>query len=233
MNNRFLIVNALIPFIVIILIVVCERCFGIRKKESIKSDLFEYFKKVWEASENGSGSDEKDSFFQKFFGMFIQTYEYEKYKEDNNKHRYYFFKLVDLFIVLCIPFLTLYLLYVKEEYFKQSEWNDTYLYVVILVPLIFVYLLNKYIRVRQYYETWYRHLRNRHQMEWRMLEFIKNYELKMAGVKSEESGAINESLKIDFINDMCEYWKTTSSEIAVPTSPKDENIFAEFSSLFK
>ena len=226
MNFKIFAVNLVVPLFVVLTIAVFSGFFRLKKKESIKNDLFEYFKKAWNEDEKA----EEDSFFQKFFRLFLQAYEYEKYKEDVNKSKYSFYKLLVLFVVLSVPFLSLFLITRKEWIFNDSAWNDIYLYTVILVPLVFAYLVNKYIRIRQYHETWYRHLRNRHQMEWRMMVFVKDRELLKAGETQGAEGRTSASLKTAFINDLCDYWKTTA-DIPLSTA-KEENIFEEIGSLF-
>ena len=69
--------------------------------------------------------------------MFLQTYEYEKYKESSNKFKYYIYKLLVLLVLLSIPFLALVLITSKEWLLNDAEWNNIYLYTVILVPLLF------------------------------------------------------------------------------------------------
>ncbi len=226
MNFKIFAVNLVVPLFVVLMIAVFSGVFHLKKKESIKNDLFEYFKKAWNEDEKA----EEDSFFQKFFRLFLQAYEYEKYKEDVNKSKYNFYKLLVLFVVLSVPFLSLFLITRKEWIINDSAWNDIYLYTVILVPLVFAYLVNKYIRILQYHETWYRHLRNRHQMEWRMMVFVKDRELLKAGETQGTEGRTSASLKTAFINDLCDYWKTTAD---IPLSAaKEENIFEEIGSLF-
>ena len=200
---------------------------GLKKKESIKGELLEYFKEVWQSGDSG----EARGFFGKFFQMFVQAYEYEKYKESLNRSKYYFYKFLVLLVVLSIPLLVLFLLSKKEWVTKNSEWNDMYLYAAVLVPLIFAYLANKYIKLKQYYETWYRHLRTRHQMEWRMLEFVKDHEMLEAGLIAEGPENSSKALKIAFINDMCEYWKTETDGIPSGAAAKEENIFEDISKL--
>ncbi len=85
--------------------------------------------------------------------MFLQTYEYEKYKESSNKFKYYIYKLLVLLVLLSIPFLALVLITSKEWLLNDAEWNNTYLYTVILVPLLFAYLMNQYCTIKQYRET--------------------------------------------------------------------------------
>ena len=226
MNFKIIAMNLIVPVTVILAIGVIAGCFGLKKKESIKEEVFAGFKQDWEAEENPKEAD----VFRKFFRMFVQAYEYEKYKENANKLKYLFYKLLVLSVILCIPFLVLFLITGKEWILNNSEWNDIYLYTVILVPLVFAFLVNQYIRIRQYHEIWYRHLRNRHFLEWRMIVFIKDYELLKAGLSDAEPGSSSEKLKVSFINDICEFWKA-ASEISQGES-KEENIFAEIGSLF-
>ena len=228
MNFKIVAMNLIVPLFVILVIAVTAGCFRIKRKESVKGEIYDHFVQAWNAGEKGSDSEE--SFFGKFFKMFIQMYEYEKYKESANKLKYYFYKLLALFVLLCIPFLALFLITRKEWLLNDSEWNDIYLYTSILIPLIFAYLVNKYVRLKQYHETWYRHLRNRHYMEWRMMEFVKDYELLKAGMKPAEPAVTTDSLKVGFINDMCEYWKAITAEIAA-SAAKEENLFDDISSL--
>lgn len=226
MNFKIIMINLIVPILAVLVIGAITGGFRAKKKESIKSEVYEYFVKIWKADEK---EDEKDSFFQRFFTMFVQTYEYEKYKESSNRFKYYIYKLLVLLVILSIPFLALVLITSKEWLLNDAEWNNIYLYTVILVPLLFAYLINQYCRIKQYRETWYRHLRNRHHMEWRMLEYIKDYELLKAGKNTDESINSVEALKIRFINNVCDFWKETTTEIAIT---KEENFFQEFGSLF-
>lgn len=184
-----------------------------------------------QAAVQNSDPDAAENFFQKFFQMLIQSYEYEKYKETVNKTKYHFYKMLVLVVVLSIPFLVLFLITRKEWILQDAEWNDMYLYTVVLVPLIFAYLVNKFVKIRQYHETWLRHMKNRHNLEWRMIGFIKDCELLKAGLAPKGSGAPStiEELKMDFVDDMCAYWKA-ASEIT-DTGVKEENIFEDFGSL--
>ena len=231
--NKIFAVNLFVPALTVLIIAAIAGCFRARRKESIKNEVFESFMKAWKTGEKEAEPDDEESFFQKFFKMYVQTYEYEKYKESANKCKYDFYKLLVLCVVLCIPFLVLFLITRKEWILNDSEWNDIYLYTVILVPVIFAYLANKYIKIRQYREIWYRHLRNRHHMEWQMLEFVKNYELQKAGLNPEDAGSTPESLKIGFINDMCEYWKAATIELAAGDGAKEDNIFEDIGSLLQ
>lgn len=41
--NKIYAVNLILPVLVVILIALAAGCFGIKKKESIKSDVYKYF----------------------------------------------------------------------------------------------------------------------------------------------------------------------------------------------
>lgn len=229
MNYKIYLMNLAVPAIAVLVIAIISGIFKVKKKESIKGEVFDYFVSIWKSEENKEEKKE-GSFYQKFFDMLLQTYEYEKYKESSNRLKYYFYKLLVLLVILSIPFLALFLITSKEWLLNDSEWNNIYLYAAILVPLIFAYLINQYIRIKQFRETWYRHLRNRHQIEWRMLTYVKDHELLKEGKTAKEAGTTLESLKIDFINSMCDYWKSAATEIDIS---KEENIFEGIGSLFK
>lgn len=229
MNYKIYLMNLAVPAIAVLVIAIISGIFKVKKKESIKGEVFDYFVSIWKSEENKEEKKE-GSFYQKFFDMLLQTYEYEKYKESSNRLKYYFYKLLVLLVILSIPFLALFLITSKEWLLNDSEWNNIYLYAAILVPLIFAYLINQYIRIKQFRETWYRHLRNRHQIEWRMLTYVKDHELLKEGKTAKEAGTTFESLKIDFINSMRDYWKSAATEIDIS---KEENIFEGIGSLFK
>ena len=149
MNLKIIMMNLIVPILAVLVIGAITGGFRAKKKESIKSEVYEYFVKIWKADEK---EDEKDS-SRDFFTMFLQTYEYEKYKESSNKFKYYIYKLLVLLVILSIPFLALVLITSKEWLLNDAEWNNIYLYTVILVPLLFAYLINQYCRIKQYRET--------------------------------------------------------------------------------
>jgi len=149
MNLKIIMMNLIVPILAVLVIGAITGGFRAKKKESIKSEVYEYFVKIWKADEK---EDEKDS-SRDFFTMFLQTYEYEKYKESSNKFKYYIYKLLVLLVILSIPFLALVLISSKEWLLNDAEWNNIYLYTVILVPLLFAYLINQYCRIKQYRET--------------------------------------------------------------------------------
>ena len=149
MNLKIIMMNLIVPILAVLVIGAITGGFRAKKKESIKSEVYEYFVKIWKADEK---EDEKDS-SRDFFTMFLQTYEYEKYKESSNKFKYYIYKLLVLLVILSIPFLALVLITSKEWLLNDAEWNNIYIYTVILVPLLFAYLINQYCRIKQYRET--------------------------------------------------------------------------------
>ena len=232
MNKMLFMTNLFVPALVVLAMMAVAGYFRAKQKDSIKNELFEYFVKVWNADDKGTKRGKDESFFQRFLRMFSQAYEYEKYKEQVNRFKYYIYKLLAFVVIFCIPFLMLFLITRDTWNVEGNEWNNMYLYTVILVPLIFAYLINKYTRISLHHQTWYRHMKNRHHLEWRMMEFIKDYELLKSGVKPEEEGTTIESLKVAFVNDICEYWKGTTTEIATGAAVKEENIFEDMVGLF-
>ncbi len=148
MNYKIYLMNLAVPAIAVLVIAIISGIFKVKKKESIKGEVFDYFVSIWKSEENKEEKKE-GSFYQKFFDMLLQTYEYEKYKESSNRLKYYFYKLLVLLVILSIPFLALFLITSKEWLLNDSEWNNIYLYAAILVPLIFAYLINQYIRIKQ------------------------------------------------------------------------------------
>ncbi len=230
MNFKIFAVNLIVPLLTVLAIATITGCFRLKEKDSIKADVFEAFVGIWNTEENNPASAGLESFFRKFIGLFIKSYEYEKYKETSSRQKYHFYKLLVLIVILSIPFLMLVLINGQDWILKDTEWNNIYLYTVILVPLIFAYLINKYVRIAQYHDIWYRHLKNRHQMEWRMMVFVKDYEFFRAGLKSDQPDLSVQSLKIDFINDICDYWKA-ASDIS-ESEAREENIFQDLKGLF-
>lgn len=229
MNKLVIAACVCILVLVIFTIASVSGSYGVEKKASIKEGVYEYFKKAWLADEPEAG---KETFFKRFFELFVQAYEYEIYKESVNKRKFRNFKLLVLFIILCVPFLALFLIMEKASILGDGEVSELYLYSIVLVPVVFAFLVNKYTKISQYHEIWYRHMRNRHYMEWRMMVFVKDYELLKEGLKTSEQAATPESLKIDFINDMSAYWKTETDGISSNAGAKEENIFEDIGKLF-
>ena len=225
---RIFAVNCIVPLFVILVIGAVAGYFSLKEKKSIKGEMVEYFVKAWKAGRSDPESGVNARLSDRFSEIIIRAYEYEKYKESVNQRKYYFYKLLVMLIILCIPFLVLVLISGKEWILHDSEWNNIYLYTVILVPLIFGYLVNKYIKIKQYHEAWYRHMRNRHNMEWRMIEFVKDCEMLEAGMTQQDANVSTETIKRDFINDMCTYWKSVTTEIPSGSAAKEENILEDF-----
>ena len=51
MDNKIIAVNLFVPLLVILIIGVIAGCFRLKKKESIKSGLFDTFARTWEKEE--------------------------------------------------------------------------------------------------------------------------------------------------------------------------------------
>ena len=113
----------------------------------------------------------------------------------------------------------------------NNEWNEIYLYIVIAVPIILAFLLNKYVDVKQYRQLWLQHSKIKYHLEWRMMELIKDYEMQKAAAKPEETGSLLTALKTSFINDMCEYWHTSTTELSEKVMAKEENLFQEIGNM--
>ena len=64
-------------------------------------------------------------------------------------------------------------------------------------------------------------------MEWRMMMLVKDYEMKKQKMTPEEAEQLLDSLKQDFINEICEYWNKSAEEFADQVLSKEENLFQE------
>ena len=51
MNFKIFAVNMIVPLLAVLVVEIITGAFRLKKKESIKGDLFEYFVKVWKADE--------------------------------------------------------------------------------------------------------------------------------------------------------------------------------------
>ena len=63
MNFKIIMMNLIVPILAVLVIEAITGGFRAKKKESINSEVYEYFVKIWKADEK---EDEKDSFFQRF-----------------------------------------------------------------------------------------------------------------------------------------------------------------------
>jgi hypothetical protein len=66
-----------------------------------------------------------------------------------------------------------------------------------------------------------------------MMMFVKDYEMKKSRMNPDETAALLVSLKDSFINDMFEYWRTSTTEYSEAVLSKDENIFQEIGKMLK
>lgn len=188
--------------------------------------------KIWEiGKEEPKGKEEP--FDHMFLRLFKQEYKYEQYQISKNKSKYLLFKALVLVVIAAIPFLMLFLITKKDFILGKNEWNDIYLYIIIAIPVIFAYLLNRYVIVRHYRETWAQNIKVKRYMEWRMMMFVKDYEMKKSRMNPDETAALLVSLKDSFINDMFEYWRTSTTEYSEAVLSKDENIFQEIGKMLK
>jgi len=222
----------LIPFTLILAIILVAVYYKIKGEKSIIEEVYGIFIKTWE---NGKAKAEAggESFDQLFLRLFRQEYEYEQFKISENKNKYLLLKTLVLVVIASIPFLMMLLVNKKDFILGKNEWNDIYLYTIIAVPIIFAFLLNKYISVRRYREMWIQDTKIKQHMEWRMMMLIKDYEMKKRKMNAEESNQLLDSLKNSFIDDMCEYWRISTTEFSDKVLSKEENLFQEIGKLFE
>ncbi|MBQ9153686.1 MAG: hypothetical protein IJ130_07720 [Solobacterium sp.] len=220
-----------IPVAAILAIILVTAHYRLKDEGSVISEVFGIFSSVWENKEAES-EKENASFYQMFLRLFKKAYEYEGFQVSMNKNKYFLYKTMVLLVIASVPFLMLFLVTKKDMILGDSEWNDIYLYTIIIVPLVLAYLLNKYIYVKQYRNMWIKHEKIRTHMEWRMMDLIKCYEMQKAGKTPEELRQLLGTLKNDFIDDICGYWNTSSEGYYDSILSKDENLFQEIGSLF-
>lgn len=201
-----------------------------KNKKDVVSEVNSLFKKIWESNRK-KDENNKESFDQLFLRLFKKIYDYESEEINTNKNKYFILKGIVLVIIASIPFLILGLLSNKQFILGENEWNDVYLYTIILVPVAFAFLLSKYIDAKQYRELWMRHTKSKDYMDWRMMMFVKDYETKKMAVAEENAPTLLETLKAEFIDDMCKYWNASTTEFIEKVMAKDENIFQEIGRL--
>jgi len=219
-----------IPFVLALAIVFITLHYNSKEIEPIVAEVFGIFKTIWESDKKKS-KDGKEPFDTVFLQLFEKAYASEGLYAMEFKNKYFLYKTLILLIVASIPFLILFLLTKKAFILGNNEWNEIYLYIVIIVPIILAFLLNKYVDVKQYRELWIQHTKIKYHLEWRMMELIKNYEMQKAAAKPEETGSLLTTLKTSFINDMCEYWHTSTSELSEKVMAKEENLFQEIGNM--
>ena len=220
-----------IPFVLALAIVLITLHYNSREAEPIVAEVFSIFKAVWE-SETMKSKDGKEPFDAVCLRLFEKAYASEGLYANEFKNKYFLYKTLILLIVASIPFLILFLVTQKAFVLGNNEWNEIYLYIVIVVPIILAFLLNKYVDVKQYRQLWIQHSKIKYHLEWRMMEMIKDYEMQKAEMNPEEADALLRKLKAGFINDMCEYWHTSTSELSEKVMAKEENLFQEIGNMF-
>jgi hypothetical protein len=219
-----------IPFVLALVIVFVTLHYNSKEIEPIVAEVFNIFKTIWE-SENMKSEDGKEPFDAVCLRLFKKAYASEGLYAVEFKNKYFLYKTLILLIVASIPFLILFLVTKKAFVLGDNEWNEIYLYIVIVVPIILAFLLNKYVDVKQYRQLWLQHSKIKYHLEWRMMELIKDYEMQKADMKPEEAETLLKKLKSSFINDMCEYWHTSTSELSEKVMAKEENLFQEIGNM--
>ena len=232
MNNNLIYVLFLgVPFATVLVLMFVASFYRFQRADSIESDVYPLFREVWQISDiRAKGGEE--TFNKTFLKLFEKTYDYENHQVSLNKNKYVMYKILILVVISTVPFLILLLIHKKDLFLGESEWTNIYLYTVIGVPLILAYLLNKYINVRHYRDLWVAHTKIKHHLEWQMMILVKEFRGQPKDVSKEESDLFLESLKKKFIDDMCEYWNTSTTEIVDKVLSHDENLFQEIGELF-
>lgn len=219
-----------IPFVLALVIVFVTLHYNSKEIEPIVAEVFNIFKTIWE-SEKMKSEDGKEPFDAVCLRLFKKAYASEGLYAVEYKNKYFLYKTLILLIVASIPFLILFLVTKKAFVLGDNEWNEIYLYIVIAVPIILAFLLNKYVDVKQYRQLWLQHSKIKYHLEWRMMELIKDYEMQKADMNPEEAETLLKKLKSSFINDMCEYWHTSTSELSEKVMAKEENLFQEIGNM--
>jgi hypothetical protein len=111
------------------------------------------FENIWRKNkmENKNGDEPFDL---KFLNLFLQAYKDEGLKVQMNKNKYFLYKTLILLMIATVPFLVLFLVVKKGFIMGDNEWNQLYLYIIAVVPIILAFLLNKYVNVKQYRDLW-------------------------------------------------------------------------------
>ncbi len=234
MDLRVYLFYLLIPVSVILVIIVILKRNKARHLEQIDKEVVSLFEKIWNSNEPDGSSGEL-SFTRMYYKLFQKTYLYEEAEEMVNKSEYYIFKLLVLFVILTIPLLVVFLMTKKEFIFGDNEWSYLYLCIAVLLPLSFAYLLKKYIDMKQYRPNWIHHARVKINMEWKMMEFIKNYELQKIGKNEKEIDELLTALKVAFINETSILWKESmdNSPELDPSKMKEFNLIEEIGAMLQ
>ena len=219
-----------IPFVLALVIVFVTLHYNSKEIEPIVAEVFSIFKTIWESDKKKS-KDGKEPFDTVFLRLFKKAYASEGLYAVEYKNKYFLYKTLILLIVASIPFMILFLVTKKAFVMGNNEWNEIYLYIVIAVPIILAFLLNKYVDVKQYRQLWLQHSKIKYHLEWRMMELIKDYEMQKATANPEETDKLLTTLKTSFIIDMCEYWHTSTSELSEKVMAKEENLFQEIGNM--
>ena len=219
-----------VPFILLLAIIGVTGYYMIKDREPIVNEVSQMFEKVWKES-SPAGKDEEETFEQVFLRLFTHAYKYEGYMVSQNKNKFFLYKTLTLLVIASVPFLMLLLFTKKTEIMGDNEWNEMYLYIIIVVPVMLAYLLNKYINVKQYHDLWVQHAKIKYHLEYRMMVLVKDYELKIHGLNPEEAQKEVASMKKGFIDEMTEYWNTSVVTLSDDIMSKEDNLFQEIGKL--
>lgn len=221
-----------IPVVLIAFVIGTTVYYRTKAVETVFSNMIRAFQKTWEYDTTEADRDD-ESFNHRVLNLFKKAYAYEAFEAMENKNKFFLYRIVILFIIAMIPFMMLLLVTKKDVILGNDEWNNIYLYTVILVPLLVSYLLNKFIDVKQYRIMWLQHSKNLSRMELLMGMLIKDFGEKSVGMSKEEAGKLLSSLRSTFIDDMVELWKKSNDEYYEKVMVDESNIFHEIGNLFQ
>lgn len=217
--------------------------FGV-KKENVKKttkimrDILNYWETEWK---NVSGYvEEKDPFFH----LFIETYKYIKRKEEDNKENNFKWKSLFIvilavgpamvFIVNILPRIVVKIGFIFKISFLSDLGNqiitggllEELLFGVegVVIWIFIAFLIQKWLNVKKYQETWVRHSDHKLALEQEMIKFV--YEID--GYEDQ-----NAKRKL-FVERCLEIWKINqkkfsdnmnNKEVPLMKSPEEFNFF--------
>ena len=230
-DNIIFIFYLALPFLLLLIFVCVTTYYKIKDGEPIFNEIGHMFENIWRKNkmENKNGDEPFDL---KFLNLFLQAYKDEGLKVQMNKNKYFLYKTLILLMIATVPFLVLFLVVKKGFIMGDNEWNQLYLYIIAVVPIILAFLLNKYINVKQYRDLWVQHTKIKYQLESKMMLFVKDFEMNTMNTSREGSDKFLFDLKTKFIEGICALWTSTAISISEDVLAKEDNIFQDIGSLF-
>lgn len=162
--------------------------FRKKEKEKLKSPMGEIYQ-LWEEDWLSDEADKRKAKEDPFFLLFKFDYEYCCQKALENKKKNFRIKFLGILPFLVVTFLCLggviaynanVFIQVKGnmgEFIEKNNWNFSIYGTVFYVAAILVmYVISKWLDVKQYQETWSRHMEHKYAVEMEMFKFIRHME---------------------------------------------------------